>query len=596
MTTDIKRLLNKKGWTGKELGIIELTNLAVTFQQTIQGQEQKPLIEGAVFSKMLSEIKDPVEGGIYNNYIAVHEWLSVEYNIAQTQLQQAQLNYRTIADNISKAIIAEDVFQYVSKLPLMVTQKQLDRLRAEGIEARFTDSETGEEVVFNVYELIEKALFYYLCKLWNDPKKANPLKAFKKKYSAQKVKSDIIRSQWNKLTDNGYYTLEDGRRSDQMTAEEWQEALTTPKMREILDAVKKSEKDGDKKILSTIAQRRIVAKAKYIFDGISEEEADRKQTEREYREGLATPATWHTYPEPPKDLTKWQVLEEDILLSLYPASIGGQDPYSKEAYTASMQDFYSEFKELIDFLLKDIDSRYKLQLSKLKLGEWQSKTVSLRELYRIDYYGEKASIEDDTMVFDGNRRALFNGIAIVTPTRFSNNIDANGDYIAPELRCSIESGSLEGFFTEAENYAENIEILESSKETLLDSYYFILCFNYAMERIAELYEVPALEVFQIPIFQLSIRIDALNDLIPILYKQIKNTDYSDKELQAKKLKVLQDYFQPIDYKALAISEETKQEIDKQLEGFKAFKPNSTTFHQLIANRPKTATEAEGGRV
>lgn len=36
---DIKRLLNKKGWTGKELGILELTNMATLFRQRISGNQ-----------------------------------------------------------------------------------------------------------------------------------------------------------------------------------------------------------------------------------------------------------------------------------------------------------------------------------------------------------------------------------------------------------------------------------------------------------------------------------------------------------------------------------------------------------------------------
>ena len=57
--------------------------------------------------------------------------------------------------------------------------------------------------------------------------------------------------------------------------------------------------------------------------------------------------------------------------------------------------------------------------------------------------------------------------------------------------------------------------------------------------------------------ELSDRIDAFNALVPVLYRRIKDTDYSDKELQAKKLQVLKDYFQPVEYKALAIPEDHK---------------------------------------
>ena len=42
--SDIKRLLNKKGWTGRELGQIELANTAYMFSQQIQGKDPTPLV------------------------------------------------------------------------------------------------------------------------------------------------------------------------------------------------------------------------------------------------------------------------------------------------------------------------------------------------------------------------------------------------------------------------------------------------------------------------------------------------------------------------------------------------------------------------
>ena len=62
---DIKRLLNKKGWTGKELGILELTNMATLFRQRISGnQNPTPLVTKWQFKKMISSIKDSTKGRI----------------------------------------------------------------------------------------------------------------------------------------------------------------------------------------------------------------------------------------------------------------------------------------------------------------------------------------------------------------------------------------------------------------------------------------------------------------------------------------------------------------------------------------------------
>ena len=578
---DMKRLLNKKGWTGRELGIIELTNMAVQFRQALQGEEPKPLIETSQLQKMVNEIKDPVQGRAYNGYISIHEWLSLKYNIAQTQIQQAQLQYRTLEGFITTAILAEDVYRYVEQLPAIMTQKQYDEAREKGIEAYLTD-EDGKDLQSNIFNLIERATVFYLHKLQTEPEKPNPLKAIRKKYIAQPVKSKLILDRYNEVMGEGYYTLEDGRRSDQMTAEEWQDAIT------------RATDETD-----TIAQQRIIDRSRVIFNGGTEEEADKAQEKADYERGLATPVKWHTYTEPPTDLTKWDIIEQELLLEFYPASLDGEDPYSESNFNTSMEDFKEEFSELVAAMLSDMDKRYfkgdKVQASKLPVKEWATTLISWRRLYELDFYGERAEAESDTSIFNGNKRALFNGVAIVRPSDLlykSCRIDEQGYYTEPEIQSSLKKFSLEAFFTEAEDYASNIEVMETSRETFLDSYYFIIGYNYAVDRIAAVYDVPELEVFKMSIEELSDRIDAFNALVPVLYSRIKYTDYGDKELQAMKLKVLKDYFQPVEYKALAIPEKNKKEIEELLEDFKAFKPeNADRFYNLLCTRPKT--EGEG---
>ena len=203
--TDIKRLLNKKGWTGRELGILELTNMAVMFRQALEGKEPQPLVEQAQLRKMINTITDRQQGQVYNGYISIHEWLSIRYNIAQTQLQQAQLQYRTLVGYITDATLAEDVYRYIEQLPAIMTQKQYEDTKARSIEERFKD-EDGEELYSCVFNLVERAITYYSRQLQKEPSKPNPLKAIRKKYVSQPVKSKLILSRWNETQGEGYYT------------------------------------------------------------------------------------------------------------------------------------------------------------------------------------------------------------------------------------------------------------------------------------------------------------------------------------------------------------------------------------------------------
>ena len=586
---DIKRLLNKKGWTGRELGILELTNMAVLFRQAIEGQEPKPLVGQAQLRKMINTITDRQQGLVYNGYISIHEWLSIRYNIAQTQLQQAQLQYRTLVGYITDATLAEDVYRYIEQLPAIMTQKQYEDTKARSIEERFKD-EDGEELYSNVFNLVERAISFYLKQLQREPNKPNPLKAIRKKYVSQPVKSEYIRSRWNEITGEGYYTIEDGsgRRSDQMTSEEWHAALAPPPMEPHQKTQQRIE--------------RTVARARVIYNGGTEKDADKAQEENDRQRGLTVPCQWHYYEDPPEELTKWDIIEQELLLELYPADLDGSgDAYSESNYTASMEDFVAEFRELVTTILKDIAKKHPTEgasLPQLPVKEWLTTGWSWRDLYKLDFYGEREQAEADISVFDGNKRALFNGVAILRASDLidrSPRIDERGYYVEPDISPTLSNFTLEAFFTEAEDYADNIEIVETARQTLIESYYHLKGYNLTLELIARFYEVPEMTVFQMDTDGIEDKIRAFNELVPILYKKILDTDYGDKELQAKKLQVLKELFQPIDYEAIAIPAENVEQAEELLKDFAAFKPeNADRFNSLLCVLPEGAAESEDG--
>jgi len=595
---DIKRLLKKKGWTGRELGILELSNMAIMFRQALEGKEPQPIVDQARFREMINGITDRQQGQIYNGYISIHEWLSIRYNIAQTQLQQAQLQYRTLAAYVTDAIFAEDVYRYIEQLPAIMTEKQYRDAREAGLKKWLYD-EGGTERGDSLAALIERGISFYTKQLQTNPAKPNPLKAIRKNYIAEPVKSKLILEGYNEVMGEGYYTIEDGsgRRSDTMTAEEWQDAITTPAMKKALRDMRATDGSGTE-FTQRIAAQRLIERAKVIFEGGAEKDADEAQHKADYERGLATPVKWHYYEDPPTDLTKWDIIEQELLTDFSPADLDGSgDAYSESNYTASMEDFVAEFRELVTAILKDIDKRRfngEAYLSQLPIKEWLTTGWSWRDLYECDFYGERAEAEADTSVFEGNKRALFNGIAILRASDLidrSPRIDERGYYVEPDIQHTLSNFTLEAFFTEAEDYADNIEIVETARQTLIESYYHLKGYNLTLELIARFYEVPEMTVFQMDTDGIEDKIRAFNELVPILYKKIRDTDYEDKELKERKLQVLKDLFQPIDYEALTIPEDSREQAEQLLDGFKAFKPEYTAlFDKLLCTLPETEDE------
>lgn len=585
---DIKRILNKKGWTGRELGIVEVTSMATAFANALSGKPAKPLVEEAEFMKMLDSLTDRTQAKIYRGYISIHEWLSIFYNVAQANLQQAQLQFKSISAYIVEAEIAETVYRYIESLPLIMTQQQYEEAVEKG-RKKYLNGEDGTGRAFSVLNLIYYAMEYYINLLTKEPKKANPLKPIRKKYLSALVESQLIRSRYNEATGYGYYTLEDGRRSDQMSEEEWKKAIATP---QLTDALNRLEQTGgllEETYFSNyggadIAENRILKRARVLFNGGTEKDAEEAQ------ERLTLPCEWHYYEEAPEDLNKWEILEDSAdCYTIFKKSLGGKAE-TPEEYIEETKAFVEEFKEAVEVIIADIDSRYFKGVkgfAELPIEEWETTIFSWTELYNKDFYGFKTDTNQDFVIFDGNKRVLTNGIAIIRPSDFlgrARGIDENGNYIPPKVINKLASRSLESFFPEAEDYADRIEEIKSGREALLDSYYFLKGYNLTIDLIAAEFDLPAIEVFKENIEGIETKIDAINELIPIVYREIRNTNYEDEELKQKKLQVLKDIFPEIDYKSIAIPEENITTLKESFKNFKAFKDRETITN-LVCYRP-----------
>ena len=602
---DIKKLLNKKGWTGRELGIIELTNMSELYRQGLEGNpDPKPLIDPAQFQKMINGIVERSQGMIYNGYISIHEWIQVQLNVALSQEQQLQLQFKTLMDYVTNAMTAENAYKYVEQLPAIMTQREYDEKKAAAIEAQLVD-EDGLDLTWDIYQMVEQAISYFMDELEKHPKKPNPLKPVKKKYERELVQSEHILSRWNKATGAGYYTLEDGRRSDEMTAEEWQAALTTPKMKRVLANVREMGIVGQAEA-EDIALKKYTARANIIMAGGTDADADKELSRMDYEDGLAVPAEWHFYEDPPHDLTKWQVVEAG-LYEFYPDYDHGE-----EALTASVEDFYREFEELANAIIAEIDKGEWVadKIKDFPAHEWTGYFIPIRTLYEGGYYGMEDLIEGHYSIWGGNKRALWNGIAIFSPSpawietmerygtdeehrRYYAKLDERGYYVPPDIQSSLYDLSLEAFFTDGEGYAHNVGIVENGRQTLLDSYYYIKGYNMALDMIAAYYDVPAVEVFKIHIDYLERKMDAFNDLVPALFYKIYGTDYEDEELKQRKLQVIRDIFYPLDYKSLTIPEERIEEVKESFKDFHAFKERYGIIAEKLCTRPADDEDGEG---
>lgn len=594
---DIKKLLNKKGWTGRELGIIELTNMCSVFKQSLEGiSPVVPLVDNAQFQKMLNSITDSYQDRIYNGYISIHEWCTLHYNIRLAHEQQAQLRYKDLIDMVEMAIMAEDVCEYESKLPVIMTQKQYEEAVARGRQLWLRGEEDDPSYFKeNLAQMIVNAVDYYSELLASDPKKPNPLKPVRKKYVAEPISSPLIRTRYNRAADNGYWMTEDGKRSDQMTEVEWQKAITTPKMAQLLEKMNQEEcQTAASPTAEAIALERAQTRADLLYSGMDNMEVDKAEKQKNLEDGLGVKTTRHYYKEIPEDLTKWDVITDHCpLVEIYCELLSCTNP-DPEEYAAELRDFYEEFQEIIRVILQDIDEKWfsgEAGLVDLPLEKWENFTFTGTEMYERGLYGFRATVDRPDILFDDNWKAVSQGIAILREDMInSRHIDDRGYYIPPEIHHSFSSHGLESFFSDNENFADNLDSMESGRAALLDSYYILKAFNLAIDMIADYYDVPDLEILKANTRKIEKMVDAINELVKILYMKIHDTwNYHDEELKERKLQVVREIFTPIDWKSVQIPEATIEEARATLKDFRAFKDNAIS-DILIWRKPAEERE------
>lgn len=568
---DMAKMLRKRKWTGAEIGRLELANASYAYKDAIDNgklQGEAP-IPSEQFTKMLATLTDPEQGDIYNGYIAIHKWINETMQMAQTQLQQTNFRYYKYSNNITNALIAEDLYKYIAQLPYMMTEKEYkDTVDRRTDEILHPD---GEQIAFNVFQLIFEVLEHYLRQLREEPEKENPLFPLKEKLELEPVTDKRILDNYNKVMGRGYYELPDGTRSDKVSDDEWEKKANPIEYKRNHGELTEEEE----KVIVWGRQLK-VARTMYEEE-VDQWEAIKKRNEEEQEQGISLKAEWHLYDNPPEDLNKWQVLEAgDIEQEYY--------PYFDVNYEEGLEyckAFKKEFPTVAETLLEDMGKHYpELEyLSKLPVEKWLDVSYSWEEMYKMDFYDFKETFTDDTAIFDGNRRALLNGIAIVKPTKsllLQRRIDEKGYYKPPELwEGQGNPLSLEQYFPESENHDFYISEAKYDRNTMLTSLYFLRGYNKILDLIADMYKVEEVKVFKVPTNNLETQIEALGHSIRLLYGQIKGTDYEDKELKEKKLKVLKDYFQPVDLSILDIPKAKITQAKKDMKDFKAFRGQAT---------------------
>jgi len=576
----LDKLLKKKGWTGKEVGQLLIASLLNDIKQLGQG-EKTPLFSQADFEKMESSLNSDFDYLSYGVYRELYSSIIDSFNRGQGLCQQFYNGFSRLYLMLREVQIADKAQKAYDDTPLIMTESQYKRLEAEAVQTLKGRKES-------YYSL----LFYILEKSLDAGDEApEPIRTAieaTKEIPAEKI---TFSRSYNEQMGEGYHSLPDGRRSDQMTSEEWQKALeeeclrthkltingepasTEETIREYnIDRLIKSYElffKGAKAIREFVLERtgkeldgtdeEIEEALDGIIDYVGKARYNPNAEKIEEALGFSTPAEWHTYEELPEGLTAYDLLH----------LIAESSSYEETDEKKHLKAFKTEYKELYTALNAYIEENVP-KARGLKPNQLYKDIVSWGELADAGIIGYSSLIqpddreivqiwtegEDTTENKSKRLRAGRRGIAILrNPASYQT--DENGDYIEKKspLPFFLSLYTLEG---DGDKIAE----INSHIDNLIyPALSYLYAFNSLMGIIGKVYDLPELEEvarFDTRIFESHM--SGYNGMLYLFYHNV----YGNEEEKQRKRAIIKEIFRPLEADTLKPSQEAIEEVTAEL--------------------------------
>lgn len=580
----LDKLLKKKGWTGKEVGQLLIASMLNDIKQQGQG-EKTPLFSQADFEKMESSLNSDFDYLSYGVYRELYSSIIDSFNRGQGLCQQFYNGFSRLFTVLREVQIADNVQKAYDDTPLIMTESQYKRLEAEAVQTLRGRKESYYSLLFY---LLEKSLDA-------GDEAPEPIRTAieaTKEIPAEKI---TFSRSYNEQMGEGYYSLPDGRRSDQMTSEEWQKALEE----EILRTHKltiNGEPASTEETIREYNRDRLIKSYELFFKGakaIRELVLERTGkeldgTDEEIEEalndilndtidyvgkarynpnaekiaealGFSTPTEWHTYEELPEGLTAY-----DLLYLITESSRYGETDKKKH-----LKAFKTEYKELYTALNAYIEENVP-KARGLKPNQLYKDIVSWGELADAGIIGYSSLIqpddreivqiwtegEDTTENKSKRLRAGLRGIAILrNPASYQT--DENGDYIEKKspLRFFLSLYTLEGDgdkIAEINSYIDNL---------IYPALSYLYAFNSLMGIIGKVYDLPELEEvtrFDTRLFES--KMSGFNGMLYLFYHNV----YGNEEEKQRKRAIIKEIFRPLEADTLKPSQEAIEEVTAEL--------------------------------
>lgn len=568
---DVKRLLRRKGWTGVEVGKLLLTSLAYDIEQQKAGNpDPKELFkknEFAIIEGKLEKDSDLVAYGVYSD---IYRALVENYNYANSLTQQVDNGFFRILYNFSELEKNEDAQEALNNTPLILTKKQHKEYKEKSILKVKAYKESFSSLLFTHLET-------YLEDISKAPKE---IQAILKKLDSLKPSDPKIIKEINTLYNLGYYQLDSGERSDQMSKEEWNNLLVEKFLEthvleidgkiagyeETYRDFKREAKFKAEELYYQGAE----ATRKYVKDKIG---IELKYTDKEILDGLDTIiiGVGIKYSKPAQIILEaldfkdnktfyiYDTLQDDTseldILSIY-ADKAVSKGTEREAIKELKKNYPDLFKALKEHLEETIPAT-----RGLKANQYYKDLISWGELAELNIlnYRELISKDEDVMVeiianelkieqSKIRKRVRLNGIAVLEDKGFLS-IDREGNY--------KQQSSPLYFFTSLEELAKDEylqkDIADCREILIKKGLANIYAYNEFIDILSTVYDLEdIIKIAKIDTRAIEYRIGAFNKKIYMFYYGLKDSE--DKQ------KTLYQTFKPIDVSKLKPTKEASIQV------------------------------------
>lgn len=582
----LDKLLKKKGWTGKEVGQLLIASLLNDIKQLGQGGKT-PLFSQADFEKMESSLNSDFDHLSYGVYRELYSSIIDSYNRGQGLCQQFYNGFSRLYLMLREVQIADKIQKAYDDTPLIMTESQYKRLEAEAVQTLRGYKESYYSILFYILEK-------FLDAGDEAPEPIRTAIEATKEIPAEKI---TFSRSYNEQMGEGYYSLPDGRRSDQMTSEEWQKALEEEFLRTHKLTINGEPASTEETIREYNIDRRtkgyelffkgakairefVLERTGKELDGTDEEIEEalndiilnvtidyvgkaryKNPNAKKIAEalGFSSPAEWHTYEELPEGLTAY-----DLLHLIAESSSYGETDKKKH-----LKAFKTEYKELYTALNAYIEENVP-KARGLKPNQLYKDIVSWGELADAGVIGYSSLIQpddreivqiwtegEDTTENESKRlRAWLGGIAILrNPASYQT--DENGDYIEEKspLPFSLSLYTLEGVrdkIAEINSYIDNL---------IYPALSYLYAFNSLMGIIGKVYDLPELEEvtrFDTRLFES--KMSGFNGMLYLFYHDV----YGNEEEKQRKRAIIKETFRPLEADTLKPSQEAIEEVTAEL--------------------------------